>query len=277
MQRVREQVQVPEQIYSVTWRSEPVTVAVLDTGIAYHPDLAGHLLCFRDFVEKSSLPYDDNGHGTHVCGILCGNGELSGGRLRGMAPASKLVVGKVLDGKGEGSCDSMQEAFQWILRVKNRYQIRILNISVGIGELKERYKEQVLREYMELLWDHNILVVCAAGNAGPEDGSISEMASSRKVLTVGCHDGRYCKNDPKRCETYSGRGKNTTSSANRILWLPGRGSCPAMLSGEIEMAEFLNLILQKAVPPWQPPLCPERRHWYYKNIRECPMKNFSVG
>ena len=174
MQRVREQVQVPEQIYSVTWRSEPVTVAVLDTGIAYHPDLAGHLLCFRDFVEKSSLPYDDNGHGTHVCGILCGNGELSGGRLRGMAPASKLVVGKVLDGKGEGSCDSMQEAFQWILRVKNRYQIRILNISVGIGELKERYKEQVLREYMELLWDHNILVVCAAGNAGPENGSISE-------------------------------------------------------------------------------------------------------
>ena len=85
MQRVREQVQVPEQIYSVTWRSEPVTVAVLDTGIAYHPDLAGHLLCFRDFVEKSSLPYDDNGHGTHVCGILCGNGELSGGRLRGMS------------------------------------------------------------------------------------------------------------------------------------------------------------------------------------------------
>ena len=73
--------------------------------------------------------------------------------------------------------------------------------------MKERYKEQVLREYMELLWDHNILVVCAAGNAGPEDGSISEMASSRKVLTVGCHDGRYWKNDPKRCETYSGRGR----------------------------------------------------------------------
>ena len=39
------------------------------------------------------------------------------------------------------------------------------------------------------------------------DGSISEMASSRKVLTVGCHDGRYCKNDPGRCETYSGRGR----------------------------------------------------------------------
>ena len=183
-------------MYKRKYTGKGIGVAVLDTGIFPHIDFGRRILAFCDFTEGKSGPYDDNGHGTHVCGILCGNGELSGGRLRGMAPASKLVVGKVLDGKGEGSCDSMQEAFQWILRVKNRYQIRILNISVGIGELKEQYKEQLLRENMELLWDHNILVVCAAGNAGPEDGSISEMASSRKVLTVGCHDGRYCKNDP---------------------------------------------------------------------------------
>ena len=194
MQRVREQVQVPEQLHSGAGRVEAVTVAVLDTGIAYHPDLAGRLLAFSDFVEGRSFPYDNNGHGTHVCGIVCGSGEMSAGRFRGMSPEAKLVVGKILDQKGEGSCDSMQEALEWVLRVKNRYGIRILNISVGIGDLKERYKEQMLRESLELLWDHNILVVCAAGNAGPVDGSISEMASSRKVLTVGCHDGRYCKN-----------------------------------------------------------------------------------
>ena len=194
MQRVREQVQVPEQLHSGAGRVKSVTVAVLDTGIAYHPDLVGRLLAFSDFVEGRSFPYDDNGHGTHVCGIVCGSGELSGGRFRGMAPEAKLVVGKVLDRQGEGSCDSMQEALEWVLRMKNRYGIRVLNISVGIGDLKERYKEQMLRKSLELLWDHNILVVCAAGNTGPEDGSISEMASSRKVLTVGCHDGRYCKN-----------------------------------------------------------------------------------
>ena len=83
MQRVREQVQVPEQSYSGSGRAGSVTVAVLDTGIAYHPDLAGCLLAFSDFVEGQSFPYDDNGHGTHVCGILCGSGELSGGRFRG--------------------------------------------------------------------------------------------------------------------------------------------------------------------------------------------------
>ena len=138
-----------------------------------------------------------------------------------MAPEAKLVVGKVLDRQGEGSCDSMQEALEWVLRVKNRYGVRVLNISVGIGDLKERYKEQMLRKSLELLWDHNILVVCAAGNTGPEDGSISEMASSRKVLTVGCHDGRYCKNDPGRCETYSGRGRRYDVTRKPDIVAPG--------------------------------------------------------
>ena len=112
MQRVREQVQVPEQLHSGAGCVKSVTVAVLDTGIAYHPDLIGRLLAFSDFVEGRSFPYDDNGHGTHVCGIVCGSGELSGGRFRGMAPEAKLVVGKVLDRQGEGSCDSMQEALE---------------------------------------------------------------------------------------------------------------------------------------------------------------------
>lgn len=221
MQRVREQVQVPEQTYNGSRQAEPVTVAVLDTGIDYHPDLAGRLLAFSDFVEGRPLPYDDSGHGTHVCGILCGSGEVSGGRFRGMAQDAKLVVGKVLDRQGEGSCDTMQKALEWVLQVKNRYGIRILNISVGIGDLKERYKERMLREALEMLWNHNILVVCAAGNTGPRDGSISEMASSRKVLTVGCHDGRYCKNDPGRCETYSGRGRRYDVTRKPDIVAPG--------------------------------------------------------
>ena len=222
MQRVREQVQIPEQIYSVTWRSEPVTVAVLDTGIAYHPDLAGHLLCFRDFVEKSSLPYDDNGHGTHVCGILCGNGELSGGRLRGMAPASKLVVGKVLDGKGEGSCDSMQEAFQWILRVKNRYQIRILNISVGACSKRGMSENSALVKGVNRAWDAGLVVVVAAGNNGPRTMSITTPGISRKVITVGCSDDdREVLVGGNRMVDYSGRGPTAACICKPDLVAPG--------------------------------------------------------
>ena len=64
MQRVREQVQVPEQLHSGAGRVKSVTVAVLDTGIAYHPDLVGRLLAFSDFVEGRNFPYDDNGQDT---------------------------------------------------------------------------------------------------------------------------------------------------------------------------------------------------------------------
>ena len=59
---------------------------------------------------------------------------------------------------------------------------------------------------IEEVWQSGILVVCAAGNKGPQEGSISVMGASKYVVTVGCHDGEYCKNNPKRCETYSGRG-----------------------------------------------------------------------
>lgn len=182
-----------------------VTVAVLDTGLGDHPDLYGRLACFHDFVGRGNEAYDDNGHGTHVCGILCGNGSLSGGRYRGMAPGVSLVVGKVLDEKGDGEAEAMLEGMDWVLRLKNRYRIRILNISVGIGTMDEPDRERTLQRKVDELWKEGILVVCAAGNKGPEDGSISAVGSGRAV-TVGCHDGNYGLDNPGRCESYSGRG-----------------------------------------------------------------------
>mgnify|MGYP003165856169 CR=1 FL=1 len=73
---------------------EPVTIAVLDSGMAAHADLEGKGIAFRDFVNGNGQFYDDNGHGTHICGILAGSGRLSGGRFRGMAPQSRLVEGR---------------------------------------------------------------------------------------------------------------------------------------------------------------------------------------
>lgn len=68
MQRVRKQIEA-EWEQEEGWMSRPVTVAVLDTGIGRHPDLSGKLLAFRDFVKQRNLMYDNNGHGTHVCGF----------------------------------------------------------------------------------------------------------------------------------------------------------------------------------------------------------------
>ncbi len=219
MQRVRKQI---EDIYGDRLTGgDGVTIAVLDTGIGRHPDLSGRTLCFRDFVGSRNLPYDDNGHGTHICGILCGSGKMSQGRYRGLAPGAKLVAGKVLDEKGDGMTEHMLAGLDWVLSVREKYGIRILNISVGIGELKEKEKERLLREKINMVWESGILVICAAGNKGPAEGSISSVGGDSRVITVGCHDGSFRKNYPGRCEMYSGRGAAGAAVRKPDLVAPG--------------------------------------------------------
>lgn len=218
MQRVREQLRMPSPEEA---DGSGITVAVLDTGIGQHPDLAGRLLRFQDFVGHRNLMYDDNGHGTHVCGILCGNGAASRGKCIGMAPGVRLVVGKVLDEKGDGSTESMLRGLDWILRIREQCRIRILNISVGIGTLEEAGKEQQLKEMIERVWDSGVLVICAAGNKGPEPGSISAVGGINKAVTVGCHDGSYEPDSPGRCEAYSGRGAEGAVFRKPDLVAPG--------------------------------------------------------
>ena len=202
MQRVRKMV-AGERTDGLDGRG--ITVAVLDTGMSPHPDLAGRIVRFRDFVGRREWMYDDSGHGTHVCGILCGSGRLSAGRYRGMAPGLQLVVGKILDRNGDGSTEAMLEGLEWVLRLRREYDIRIVNISVGIGNLEEWEKERLLHDKIERLWQTGILVVCAAGNKGPREGSISAVGGSL-VVTVGCYDGSFALGNPHRCELYSGRG-----------------------------------------------------------------------
>jgi len=220
MLRVRQQIGISKELMEKLPHNN-VTVAVLDSGIANHPDLQGRVAAFRDFVNGRKMPYDDNGHGTHVCGILCGNGRMSEGNYCGVAPQISLVVGKVLNKKGEGNADHMLMGLKWLEEIKGKYNIRIINISVGIGELKEKAKERALQKQLEKLWEMGVTIVCAAGNKGPLDDSISAIGMNMELITVGCHDGMYCKDNPKRCETYSGRGRFGTIPRKPDIVAPG--------------------------------------------------------
>lgn len=219
MQRVRKQVGLTDD--RILRDGTGIVIAVLDTGVGKHPDLDGKVLAFHDFVNGRQVPYDDSGHGTHVCGILCGSGRLSEGRYRGMAPGAELVVGKVLDARGDGETENMIEGLEWVLAQRDRYRIRILNISVGIGALDDRLKEAALMRKLEQLWDEGILVVCAAGNKGPRNNSIASIGGNGRVVTVGCHDGAYFRDHPGRCETYSGRGDPNGRMRKPDLVAPG--------------------------------------------------------
>ncbi|MDO4337633.1 MAG: S8 family peptidase [Eubacteriales bacterium] len=164
-----------------------VGVAILDTGLYPHRDFANRIRAFADFLSYKKYPYDDNGHGTHVAGILGGDGRASGGKYRGMAPGCGLIGLKVLDRFGNGNKEDLLRAFEWLRRNYEKYGIRIVNISVGTT-YKTRNEHEALIRGVEALWDSGLVVVAAAGNQGPRPGSITAPGSSRKVITVGSSD-----------------------------------------------------------------------------------------
>ena len=164
-----------------------VGVCILDTGIYEHIDFTGRIWAFYDFLAFKRRPYDDNGHGTHVAGLVAGDGTASMGKYRGAAPGCGIIALKVLDCYGTGSQDDVLRALRWIRENRQQYRIRVVNISVGTTCNSKRNHARLL-ESVEQLWDEGVVVVTAAGNQGPRPGSITAPGSSKKVITVGSSD-----------------------------------------------------------------------------------------
>ena len=181
-----------------------VGIAVIDSGVSnWHNDLSGtagsqqfpygnqRVRKFVDFVNRQATPYDDNGHGTHVTGIIAGNGYDSlFGEKAGVAPKASIISLKVLDASGIGSISSMLEAMNWIAQNHEAYNIRVVNMSVG-ARVHESYWTDPLTLAAKALTDRGIVVVTAAGNFGKNQagqlqyGGITAPANAPWVLTVG--------------------------------------------------------------------------------------------
>ena len=207
--------------YKTGLNGQNVTVAVMDTGIVPHPDFGERIVCFRDFCNGHHDMYDDNGHGTHVAGIIAGAGtnilEYSG-----MAPKARIVMLKVLDEKGNGNTKKVLEAIEWLLREKERYQIRLLNISVGMLPSAGKNEQRKLLEAVDCLWDEDIMVVAASGNNGPKENSVTIPGISRKILTVGSSDDGI--NEPGvrgLTKGYSGKGPTECCIVKPEILAPG--------------------------------------------------------
>ena len=164
-----------------------IGVCILDTGIYEHIDFTGRIWAFYDFLAFKRWPYDDNRHGTHVAGLVAGDGTASMGKYRGAAPGCGIIALKVLDRYGNGSQDDVLRALRWIREYRQQYRIRVVNISVGTTCNSKRNHARLL-ESVEQLWDEGVVVVTAAGNQGPRPGSITAPGSSKKVITVGSSD-----------------------------------------------------------------------------------------
>lgn len=244
MNRVRKQIGVPTVWEAKKGKNARSIVAVLDTGISIHPDLQGSVLAFRDFINDRKEPYDDNGHGTHVCGIIAGSGRMSVGKYAGIAPHTQLVVGKILNGEGEGMATDLIAGLKWILELKRQYPITLINISIGIGEIKDRKNYQAVKILIREAWDQGILLICAAGNTGPEPGSMSSLSMMNEIISVGCHDGGYPFPGSGSCEAYSACGKLHTKKPDLVA--PGT----AILSCNHDYQITINGNLSKGISPY---------------------------
>lgn len=187
-----------------------------------HPDFRQRVVYFKDYIAHQNKAYDDNGHGTHVSGIIAGNGMSSFGKYSGIAPASHLIELKILDKKGNGRTKDVIDGINWIVKHKEEYGIRIMNISVGMTLSAKQQDLINMIQAVEYAWDKGIVVVAAAGNNGPKEGSITAPGISRKIITVGAFDdtGEYLKEQGLAPE-YSGCGPTKSCIVKPELVAPG--------------------------------------------------------
>jgi serine protease AprX len=222
MQEVRKRVGAANA-YQLGLYGQQIGIAVLDSGIYLHPDFIkgqNRILAFKDFITQQTRPFDHNGHGTHIAGIIAGSGVSSSGRHMGMAPLSNLIVLKILDDKGNGSVENVCRAVDWTVKNKTKYNIRIMNISVGANTGERRRESSLLVDAVEYAWDHGIVVVAAAGNNGPGPMSITSPGTSRKIITVGASPENVQHFKNQQCR-FSGRGPTESCVCKPDLVAPG--------------------------------------------------------
>ncbi|NYJ00273.1 subtilisin family serine protease [Nocardioides thalensis] len=162
-----------------------VRVAVLDTGIDKgHPALTGQVVAEQNFTDAPS-PDDVKGHGTHVASLLAGTGAGSDGALQGIAPAARLLNGKVLGDLGEGQLSWVIAGMEWAVEQDADIVNMSLAANAGIDD------DPVVQALDALSAGSGTLFVVAAGNGGwngwvPE--TVSSPGISASALTVGAAD-----------------------------------------------------------------------------------------
>ena len=184
--------------WSAGYDGTGIGVAVIDSGVTDNGDFSG--------PNGSRLVYQVNinndgyngayGHGSHVAGIIAGDGGNSSGTgfkktFKGIAPNANIISFRVLDQNGVGTDSDVINAIQQVISLKNTYNIRVMNLSLG-RPVYESYTVDPLCQAVEAAWKAGIVVVVAAGNNGRDNshstngyGTITAPGNDPYVITVG--------------------------------------------------------------------------------------------
>lgn len=173
-----------------------VTIAFLDSGFYPHPDLvepANRILAFEDLSQPGTSlntggpPDNWDWHGTQTSVVAAGNGFLSDGTYRGLACGAQVVLVKV-GAEGRISEPNIARGFEWVIENKDRYRIRVVNISLG-GDEEAPHEQNLVDQTAERAVSQGLVIVAASGNAGcTEQYRPIPPANAPSVITVGGYD-----------------------------------------------------------------------------------------
>ena len=184
-------------------------VVILDTGYNYlHPELSSSYLGGKDFVNNDNDPMDDNGHGSHVAGIITADGINP--NTKGVAPDARIIAGKVLDNSGSGYFSDVVAAIYWavdgpdsIYGNSDDFSSDAINLSLGTGApyTYKSFCDGVLPDLTNAIKyaiQKNVTVVVAGGNSG--NAGISIPGCISYSTTIGAVDSK------DKVANFSGRG-----------------------------------------------------------------------
>jgi serine protease AprX len=181
-------------VWDMGYRGEGVGVAVIDSGIAMDRDFSidmgkpkTRIVWQMSFNENSFKTADATGHGTHVAGIIGGNGTASDGFYNGVAPKVDLINLKISDENGMAYESDAVAAMQWVFDNKDDYNIRVVNLSIQ-SSVEMSYHQSPMDAAAEILWFNGVVVVAAAGNIDPQGfyyPTLAAPANDPFLITVG--------------------------------------------------------------------------------------------
>ena len=202
-----------------------VGVAVIDTGVSPMKDFEGRIVHGPDLSGEGTI-IDSYGHGTVMAGIVGGSGADSaantGGAYTGVAPKTHVVAVKVAGRNGAVDVSTMLQAMHWVAAYQSQFNIRVLNLSWGVASTQDPSKDP-LNYAVQRLWKSGIVVVVAAGNSGPNSGTIRKPADDPLVISVGAFDDKQ-NLDPAddAISSWSSRGPTAQGLTKPDIIAPGR-------------------------------------------------------
>ncbi len=166
-------------------QGDNVAIAVVDSGMLWSDDYRDRVIASVNFNASQHMASDKYGHGTFVASTAAGDGTHSEGRFMGIAPRANLVNVRISDDQGISTESDVVKGLQWILENKDRYNIRVANLSLN-SSVAQSYHTSPMCAAVEVLWGHGIVVVVSAGNNGTS--TLYPPANDPFVITVGATD-----------------------------------------------------------------------------------------